>query len=90
MYVNKQQRLHRRLFPGGPERHLIKELIKQMPAGIRATLTVGQYDNVEHFRQTAQEVLNLFACSEKKKPGGKLPPSCGDVSAAVRCFGLKH
>ena len=29
VYVSKQQRLHRRLFSGGSEKQLIKELIKQ-------------------------------------------------------------
>ncbi len=67
VYIDKQQRLYRRLFPNSSDERVVDELIKQMPASIRATLAVGKYGSLDEFGRTAQRVLSLSADGERKK-----------------------
>lgn len=51
LFIEKQKRLYKRLFPTSPESRLVRELIKQMPAHVRPMLAVGKYEDVADFRR---------------------------------------
>ncbi len=67
LFIEKQRRLYKRLFPTSPESRLVRELVKQMPAHVRPMLAVGKYEDVADFRRVAEEVMGFAPEDNKTK-----------------------